>query len=489
MTLLEATGALGGTTAVSGGAIWVPSNPWAAAAGIQDDRSDAIAYLRCLELGDVDRDRSDAYVRLSAPTVRRIEQATALRWEMQPGWPDYHAEYPGSTLEGRSLEIGPVSVDKAALARVRVDPYGVPPMTVNEERSASPPDRAELARREREGIVTRGRGLVAACHDALRALGAEIRIGVRVEELVGSSDAVRGAVVDGETLDGAVVIATGGFERSSALVRRFLRGPMTAPGGAPASLGDGLRMGMRLGAAIGNMSEAWWCPALAVPGEQIDDVPFNRMLFLDCAAPGGVLADQHGRRFVNEAANYNELGRALQELDASTFRYTRSPCWYVFDSARRERQFGPLAAADPDPRWLHCSPSLAGLADAIGVPAEALEDSVGRFNFQVAAGGDSDFGRGGFTFDRFSAGTAQLRGLTEPPYYAVQVQSGCLGTKGGLITDDHGRVLALDGDPIEGLYAAGNAAASPFGSAYPGGGSTIGPALVYGWLAGEAAAA
>ena len=124
-----------------------------------------------------------------------------------------------------------------------------------------------------------------------------------------------------------------------------------------------------------------------------------------------------------------------------------------------------------------------------GLPPGALEESVARFNAQVAAGGDNDFGRGTYTFDRFSAGTEELRGPSEPPYFAVKVLPGCLGTKGGLITDEFGQVIQLNGDPVNGLYAAGNATASPFGRAYPGGGATIGPALVFGWAAGRAAAA
>jgi succinate dehydrogenase/fumarate reductase flavoprotein subunit len=489
VTVLEATSVIGGTTAISGGAIWVPASDAARTAGVADSTAEAGAYLRELALGDFDEGLAEAYLRLAPATVAALERATAMRWEVQPGWPDYHAELPGAKLEGRSLEIRAVAVDHDALAMTRRDPYGVPPMSVNEERSANPPNAAELRRRERAGIVARGRGLIAALHEALRELGGEVRCDVRAQSLIGSRDGVRGVVAGGERIEGTVALTTGGFERSAALVRTFLRGPMSAPGGAPLNRGDGLQLGLAAGAAVANMSEAWWCPALRVPDEAIDAAPFYRMLFLDLAKAGGILVDARGRRFCNEAANYNDVGRGMQGFDPSTYRFAAAPSWLVFDAGRRAAPLGPLEPESADPAWLSSAPTVAALAARIGVPEEALEETVVRFNSHAEAGEDRDFGRGSYAFDRFSAGGPGLRAVRDPPFYAVAVLPGCLGTKGGLRIDEHGRVLNDDGDPIAGLHAAGNAAASPFGCAYPGGGSTIGPALTFGWAAGAAAAA
>jgi succinate dehydrogenase/fumarate reductase flavoprotein subunit len=166
----------------------------------------------------------------------------------------------------------------------------------------------------------------------------------------------------------------------------------------------------------------------------------------------------------------------------------------VFDAEYRARYaLGPLGRGDPDPDWLARADDLAGLAAAIGVPADALAATVARFNDLARAGADEDFGRGSYAYDRFvgdqRAPDPTLRPLGGGPYYAAPVLPGCLGTKGGPRTDGRGRVLAAAGGPIPGLYAAGNAAASPFGLAYPGAGGTIGPALVFGYRAGEAAAA
>jgi succinate dehydrogenase/fumarate reductase flavoprotein subunit len=259
--------------------------------------------------------------------------------------------------------------------------------------------------------------------------------------------------------------------------------------------GDGLRMGMAAGAALGNMSEAWWAPALAVPDERVDGEPFFRMLFQERALPGGLVVDSLGQRFADEASNYNDFGRSLQAFDPGRFDYPRVPSWLVFDAASRaSHQYGPLTPETPDPDWLARGDSLEALAARIEVPASALQETIERFNRQAAAGVDEDFGRGSYAWDQATVRRAgepsSLRPLTEAPFYALQVLPGCLGTKGGLKTNAQGRVLRADGSgAIEGLFAAGNAAANPFGHAYPGAGGTIGPAVVFGWCAGEAAAA
>ncbi len=243
------------------------------------------------------------------------------------------------------------------------------------------------------------------------------------------------------------------------------------------------------------MSEAWWAPAFAVPGELVDGEPFFRMLFGDRAQPGGIVVDSRGRRFANEAANYNDFGRAMHEFDPGAFTFPRVPSWFVFDADRRARYTdGPLNAANRDPDWLRRASDIEELAGRIEVSAPTLRETIERYNSHAARGVDVDFGRGSYAWDTYGPGFAsprdQLRPLTAAPYYAIEVQVGCLGTKGGLKIDGYGRVQRADGSGvIPGLYAAGNAAANPFGMAYPSGGATVGPAIVFGWLAGETAAA
>ena len=472
----------------------------AAQAGVIDSLDDGVRYLARLQAeGDGDLDASTTYVRGMPSLLAEIESAAGVRWQHMIGFTDYHAELPGGSEGGRGLEPVPIEVPGASWAAVRADPYTPGRLTVNEATGAHPaPDPAELERRERSGTVMRGAGLVAALYAALLERGGRALVGRRATELVRNGDSVIGVIADGERFDGEVILASGGFERSEALTRTFLRGPLAAPAGPSSNRGDGLVMGLSAGAALGNMSEAWWCPAMHVPGEVLEEAPFYRMIFTECAHPGGILVDGAGLRFVNESTNYNDLGRGLQVFDAGAWRY--SPTWLVFDAIRNgERPFGgdvvwslhsprAEAAQRPVPDWLISAPSIAHLAELIDVPARALVDTVERFNAEVDGGAPDRFGRGTFAYDRFSQGGAAIRSLTEAPFFALRVLPGSLGTKGGLRTDAHGRVVG-DGGVITGLYAAGNVSASSFANAYPGPGATIGPALFFGWAAGRTAAA
>ncbi|HEU0169326.1 MAG TPA: FAD-dependent oxidoreductase, partial [Chloroflexota bacterium] len=323
VTVMEKAAKLGGTTAWGGGGIWIPGNPYTAAEGLPDTMEDALLYLRSVGLGDSDPALADRYVRQGVRVVAATEQHAGVHWNTIYRFPDYHAELPGGRSQGgRSLEIDSVKVGPAMVAEMRPNPYGA--VAASRREIDAGIDQAELARREREGIAGKGVGLAAAMCLAVRQLGGSVLTGRRVERLIAPDGAVRGVEAGGETFEGPVVIASGGFERDPALVRTFLRGPMAAPGSPPTNQGDGLRMGMAAGAMLGNMSEAWWAPALSVPGETVDGQPFHRLLFGDRAQPGGIIVDQHGRRYANEAANYNDLGRAMQDFDPVNFRFPRA---------------------------------------------------------------------------------------------------------------------------------------------------------------------
>jgi succinate dehydrogenase/fumarate reductase flavoprotein subunit len=243
---------------------------------------------------------------------------------------------------------------------------------------------------------------------------------------------------------------------------------------------------MAAGAALGNMSEAWWAPAISVPGETIEGEPLHRLILTERARPGSLIVDSTGRRFFDEHQNYNDAGRALHAFDPGGYSFPRVPSWLLFDAHyRASYHLGPLRKGDPDPDWILKAGTLAELAELMPVPPDGLEATVARFNEQADRGVDVDFGRGSRLYDRFLGSWGPLG---DGPYYAVRVLPGCLGTKGGPRTDAEGRVLSLHGGPLDRLFAAGNAAANPFGMAYPGAGGTIGPALVFGARAGRAAA-
>ncbi len=491
VTVVERAAVLGGTTALSGGLAWMPANRLMAAERVGDSPAEARQYLRALRLGDVDDELLD-YFAEQAPTVADwLEATTGLSWQTVP-YPDYHPELPGGKPGHRPLEPQPREVAAQLDQRVRTAPNVTAPITYR-ELAGGGFDRGEVAARSRRGVITMGRSMIASLVEAAEAAGVVILTGVGVDGLAQSAATVTGARIGSDVLSGRVILASGGFERDPALVQTFLRGPMTGPVGAPGMDGTALRLALAAGAELGNMAEAWWCPAVTVLGEAVDEAPFHRLVLTERARPRSLMVDSRGRRFANEARNYNDVGRAMHAFDPTGFQYPAATALLVFDAAYRRRyHLGPLRRDDPDPQWLYRADSLADLAEAVGVDAGELAASVARFNRLAAAGDDPDFGRGRSLYDRFvgdpTAPHPTLGPVEEPPFYAVRLHPGCLGTKGGPRTDVHGQVRHQDGGLVEGLYAAGNAAASPLGAAYPGAGGTIGPSLVAAHAAGTAAA-
>ena len=490
VTLLERAAVLGGTTSYSAGWPWIPANPRAGEVGATDSEAEALTYAHSLDLGDWDWPRAETYVRVAHVVMRAIEDATTIRWRVLD-FPDYQAERPGGKLRGRAMAPQLVTAGPELAARIRADPTGREFVADGEQATGVSAD--EVDRRRRDGVLARGRGLVAGLLMAALQHGVDVRANTRGRRLLVDRGAVVGVEADGEEFPGSVVLASGGFERDPALVKAFLRGPLLAPGGSPSNEGDGLRMAMSAGAALGNMSEAWWCPALGVPGEEVGGAPYYRMLFAEYTKPGSLIVDQLGRRFADESQNYNDMGRALLDFSPH-FAYPRVPAWLVFDATFRVHYGLGMAfrGADPDPAYLVRADSVAKLAAQIGAPPKTLSDTVDRFNTLAECGVDDDFGRGTSAWGRYmgdsTASHPNLAPLRSAPYYAVRILPGCLATKGGPRTDPDGRVLRADGGgPIPGLFAAGNVAASAFGLAYPGGGSTIGPALTFGWRSGLAA--
>jgi hypothetical protein len=272
---------------------------------------------------------------------------------------------------------------------------------------------------------------------------------------------------------------------------------MREPAGVPSNTGDGLRMAMRVGAALGAMREAWWVPVVRLPGERADGGSNVQLVLRERTLPRSLVINRSGRRFTNEAANYNALGGAFHTFDPGSFDYVNQPCWLVFDQGFVDAYGGfGTGPGGPAPSWLTRADSIAELADDLGVPADTLAQTVDRWNGFVAQGHDDDFGRGDSAYDGWCGDRTQYPGVfatlgpvDQGPFYAVELIGSALGTKGGPLTTADGEVLDVDGAVIHGLYAAGNAMAAPTGMVYGGAGGTLGPALVFGYRAGRAAAA
>jgi hypothetical protein len=252
-------------------------------------------------------------------------------------------------------------------------------------------------------------------------------------------------------------------------------------------------MAMEAGAALANMMGAWWEPSGSVPGEAYEGKPLSRFLAAERSAPHTILVNRGGRRFVNEGAPYNEIGRVLHGFDPGSYSHTNLPCWAVFDSQYRRRYpVLNVLPRTPDPDWLRPEDSLESLASRTGIDPGGLTDTVARWNGFARHGRDCEFHRGETAFERASGDTnaphPNLGAIEEPPFYALPVYAGALGTSGGAQTNTRGQVLDVRGEIIRGLYAAGNAMASPTGLAYYSGGGTISPAMTWGYLCGIDAA-
>jgi succinate dehydrogenase/fumarate reductase flavoprotein subunit len=252
-------------------------------------------------------------------------------------------------------------------------------------------------------------------------------------------------------------------------------------------------MAMRVGASLGNMQEAWWVPVIDVGNDAGEAIPW--MVNRERVQPRSIMVNKAGRRFANEAANYNAFGAAFHRMDAGSFEYENMPAWLLFDHPYLVRSgLARYRGEGAVPDWLDSAETLAELAEQVGIDAVGLEETVERWNAQVADLDDPDFGRGRSVNDtHWGDGTrtaaATLGPIDTGPFYAVQVRPGALGTKGGPKTNAAAQVLDLDGEVIEGLYAAGNVMASAMGMTYGGAGGTLGPGMVFGFAAGRHAAA
>jgi hypothetical protein len=247
-------------------------------------------------------------------------------------------------------------------------------------------------------------------------------------------------------------------------------------------------MAMRLGAALGNMGQAWWVPVIKIPGDTWRGKQRSRSVRLERSRPRSVIVNRYGRRFTNEAADYNSLGGPFHNFDASRFEFPNLEAWMVVDQTHLDTyDFLGVHPGEPAPDWFNRSATIEDLAAATGIDADGLAATLDRWNANVDAGSDPDFARGDSAYDAFWGDPSQptqarktLGRIDTGPYYAIPVSIGCMGTKGGPQTDADARVVDVDGRPIEGLYAAGNTMAGPTGMAYGGAGGTIGPALVWG---------
>lgn len=519
--VIEKSSLYGGSSATSGGVAWIPASRSALEQGQADSPEEAFQYIKGLTGNRVAESKIRAFTENAAKMLDRIESMSDLRYTAIP-YTDYHAENPGGKMGYRSHQPNTLharDMDRRDFETLRpTHPsaalFDVIPWTATE---AAPMvtrakgwqlalfkvlfryyiDIPQRLRSRRSRLLTFGNAVVGHLRNALRRKGGDLWLDTGLKSLIRDGERVVGAVVVRGGRDmriGArkgVVVAAGGFERNALMRNRYLPGETRPEWSAaqPPNEGDAIEAGVAIGAALDLMDEAWWAPTVRVPGE-----PHGRPLFFDRALPGSLIVNQQGFRYMNEARSYDVAGKVMIDCDRPDARTI--PSWIVFDARFRSRYpMGPLKPLLPD--WAHRravrdmfvkADNVRGLAAKMKVPPGALEETVTRFNRFAANGVDEDFQRGSAAYDRYYGDpnvvpNPNLAPLARAPFYAVRIYPGDIGTKGGLATDEKARVLDAAGQPIGGLYAIGNSAASVMGPAYPGAGSTIAPAMTFGLLA------
>jgi succinate dehydrogenase/fumarate reductase flavoprotein subunit len=520
--LIEKSAHVGGTTAVSGGMVWIPANAKMAAAGIADSPEQAELYLRHTVPGGFNETLRLTFLARADEAVRYLEANTSVRLKPVETYPDYYPDLPGATIGGRVLEpvpfdgkklgghfrllrpplpefllLGGMMVDRADIAQFRNAGTSL--------RSAARVARL-LARYGFERLSARrgtslylGNALAARLLHSLLARKVDLLLGTSAERLLEDSGAIRGVAVAGA--DGpkeifatsGVVLATGGFSHSAELRAKYLPENAKTSAACPSNGGDGIRLGLLAGARMceENSDNAFWAPMSRFRRPDGSQGAFPHTV-TDRAKPGAIAVDRHGRRFTNEARSYHEFVRAMFRAGEDAM-----PCWLICDSLFLWR-YG-LGAVKPfalslrrrlDSGYLIEGATLRALEQALGIEPAQLEATVERFNADAREGADREFGRGGDAYQRYLGDADQkpnpcVAPIEHAPFYALALYPGDLGTAAGLVTDENARVLDAAGEPIAGLYACGNDMSSIMNGAYPGPGITLGPALTFGYLAAK----
>ncbi|MEN3220536.1 3-ketosteroid-delta-1-dehydrogenase [Mycolicibacterium porcinum] len=520
--VVEKSSHVGGSTARSGGALWLPASQVIEECGGTDPSRRAHTYLEAVVADSAPQQRSTAYLDNLPATVDMLRRTTPMKLFWAKEYSDYHPEAPGGSAAGRTCECRPL--DTSILGEYL--PYLRP--GVMEVKIPMPTTGADyrwlnlMSRVPRKGLPTvlkrlaqglgglalgkryaaGGQALAAGLFAGAIRAGIPIWLDTSLTELVTEGDRVTGAIVEhgGKRLAVSarrgVVLAAGGFDHDMDMRHKFQSESLGSnlSLGAESNTGDAIRLGQDAGADIALMDQSWWFPAVApLPGSA------PAVMLAERSLPGSFIVDHNGHRFANESADYMSFGQRVLELEASGTPV--ESMWIVFDQKYRNSY---VFAAELFPRmpipqtWYDAgiavkADSFDDLATKMQVPVEDFVATVTRFNENAFAGEDPDFERGRSAYDRYYGDPTvtpnpNLRPLVKGPFYAVKMVLSDLGTCGGLRADDRARVLREDGTVIDGLYAIGNTAANAFGHTYPGAGATIAQGLVYGYIAARDAA-
>ena len=531
--VVEKSARFGGSTALSGGGIWVPGAPSQRKEGYVPDPDGVLEYLRAITDGLVSDARLRQYVDSAPKMMEFLEKLSPwCEFVWKPGYADYYPELPGGSQLGSTINVPAIDLRKLGdeeqnlLQPLALAPKGIwfapKDLRLFYQVRQNWRGKAVLlkliwrmfrARVFGDRMAAIGQSLAARLRLAMKDRGIPLWLNAPLTELITDDDGtVVGAVVE---RDGrprrigtrAVILAAGGFDHDMAWRSQHLPvldrvGELAGGGrdwsfGNPASTGDGIRAGEKVGGSTDLLDEAWWFPAMCWPDGRLQFMLNERMM------PSQFVVNGEGRRFINEAAPYMDFAHAM--IAGQNSGVTHIPCWLITDIRSFHRYvvgghlpipkvpFAPVPTGRKVPKaWLDSGVVVEGnsfeeLAGRIGVPADQLRQTAERFNELARTGHDDDFNRGDSAYDNYygdpTLPNPNLYPLDKPPYYAFQIILGDLGTSGGLRTDEYARVLRSDDSVISGLYAVGNCSSAVMGRSYAGAGATIGPAMTFGYVA------
>lgn len=529
--VIEKSAHFGGSTALSGGGIWVPGAPDQRRQGHTPSPEGVVEYLQQITDGLVSDARLRKYVEAAPQMLEFLEGLSPwLEFVWKPGYADYYPELPGGSELGSTINVPPIDLrelgddEQKLLQPLALAPRGIwlGPMELRSFYRIRQSwagkgillkliSRMVRARVFGERIAAIGQSLAARLRLAMKDCDLPLWLEApMVELLTGADKSVTGALVDrgGKRMRiGArygVILASGGFDHDMAWRKEHQ--PVVDQDwsfGNPAAMGDGIRAGQKVGGAADLLDEAWWFPAIQWPDGRMQFMLNERMM------PAQFIVNGDGQRFINEAAPYMDFGHAMIEGQKSGV--THIPCWLITDQRSFNRYVvgghlpipkvpgAPVPTGRKPPKaWLEsgvvkAASSWEEMATKIGVPAGQLRDTATRFNELARTGHDDDFNRGDSVYDNYygdhTLPNPNLHPLAKPPYYAFRIVLGDLGTSGGLRTDEFARVLGENDTVVPGLYAVGNTSAPVMGRSYAGAGATIGPAMTFGFVAAKHLAA
>lgn len=525
--VIEKTDHYGGTSALSGGGIWIPNNH-----GIreQDNYEDALTYLKACTSDMVPEVKLRAYLDSAPEMVEYMRDRLGVKYNPVVGYSDYRQDLPGASDHGRTMFVEPVDagvlgddffalrqagISATLFGRIALDYYDAILLGARAKGWKRKifsliwdywSDIGWRLKTRRDRRVTMGNALIAGLRIGLKQRNIPLLLNTRFERFMVENGAVTGAVVSQNNNEltihatHGVIIASGGFEQNQILRSEYLPGnTLTDWSVTPmqSNTGDALLAAQDIGVGTEFLHEAWWAPTIRLPAIQTPNINTRTALFVERSYAHSLCVNRLGKRFANEAMSYNDFGHAMLEDNAAT--NANLPCWFIFDATYRKKNvLGSIMPGSimPDsslpPEWwdnvLYRADSISQLADKIGIEPEVLNGTISTFNRYAETGEDLDFNRGHYSFDRFYCDprhkpNSSLGALSKAPFYAIRVDLGDLGTKGGIKVDCDANALDLNDQPIPGLYAIGNASGAVTADSYPGAGGTLGPALTFGYRA------